>query len=127
MATRGTAIPLVSQQDLREAFRHKSVRLPRHLFLLRFFSLLRERHGLPSRGSLADAIWEQTFSSEGKASVSMSIPAFKQRLANITKPPMEGCVRLPKDWAQAFARFTFPDAKEVKLRQALARYLKQQT
>ena len=54
----------------------------------------------------------------------MDILAFKHRLTNVTKPPMEGCVRLPEDWAEAFARFAFPDTTEVKLRRDLARYLK---
>jgi len=124
LATRGTPIPPVSQLELREAFRHKSARQPRHLFLLGFFAMLRERQGLPSRGSLADAIWEQTFPPHGKASVRMGTNALKQRLANTTKPPIEGCVRLPEDWAEALAAFAFPGTEELKLRRALARYLK---
>ena len=86
--------------------------------------MLRERQGLPSRGSLADAIWEQTFPPHGKASVRMGTNALKQRLANTTKPPIEGCVRLPEDWAEALAAFAFPGTEELKLRRALARYLK---
>jgi len=124
LATRGTAIPPVSQSDLTEAFRRESAKQPRHLFLLRFLTLLRERHGLPSRGSLADAIWEQTFPADAKDSVSMDILAFKHRLTNVTKPPMEGCVRLPEEWAESLAVFAFPGAKELKLRRDLACYLK---
>ena len=124
LATRGMTTPLVSQRELAEGFHHKSAKQPRHLFLLRFLTLLRERHGLPSRGSLADAIWEQTFPPDAKDSVSMDILAFNHRLTNVTKPPMEGCVRLPEEWAEALASFAFPSARELKLRLALARYLK---
>jgi len=124
LATRGTALPRVSQGDIRKEFRYESAKQPRHLFLRRFLTLLRERHGLPSRGSLADAIWVQSFPSKAKISVSMSAKAFKQRLTNIMKPPIEGCVRLPGDWADALAAFAFPGARELKLRRALASYLK---
>jgi len=124
LATRGTAIPRVLQRDLRKVFHTRSAGQPRHVFLLHFLTLLRERHGLPSRGSLADAIWEQTFPSDAKASASMNPEVFKQRLRNNTKPPVEGCVRLPEDWAEAMAAFTFPGARDIRLRRAVARYLK---
>jgi hypothetical protein len=122
LAMRGSAIPRASQRELKEAFRRRSGQ-PRHLFLIRFLTLLKERHGLPNRGALTDVVWEQTFPSDAKASASMSIGAFKRRLHNNLRPAPIGCSRLPEDWAKALAEFAFPDEREATLRQVLARYL----
>jgi len=121
LATRGTAIPRVSQSQLAAVFHGESEKLPRPAFLLRFLTLLRDRHGLPGRRSLVDAIWE-VFSEAEKASASMGPEPFKQRLTSNTHA-REPSVHIPRDWAEALAALAFPGKRYTKLRLALARYL----
>ena len=85
--------------------------------------MLKERHGLPRRASVADAIWAQASRSDSTLTAAMDVKFFKRRLFNITKA-RHGCLSLPDIWAEAMARFAFPGEREVKLRLALARYLK---
>jgi len=119
----GNAKPLVLQSELQRAFRHESCTETRHSFLRRFVTLLRKRHGLLSRRSLANAVWDQAFPLSAQASASMSIEEFKQRLDNSIRPN-DPCTHLPEDWSDAMAKFAFPDTKDRTIRQALARYLK---
>jgi hypothetical protein len=123
LVTRGSAVPAITQEEIRMSFRRDATTLPRSRFLRRFFDLVRERNGLAGLGSLVDAVWEQTFPGRLKVSASMNVRTFKQRLINNTKPPAEATVHVPADWSNAIADFAFPGARELKLRFALARYL----
>jgi hypothetical protein len=125
LITSGTTSPGVSQGDLADAFLNDSASQPRSVFVRRFLRMLKERHGLPRRASIADAIWAQATRSDSTLTAAMDVRFFKRRLFNITKA-RHGCLRLPDIWAEATARFAFPGEREVKLRLALARYLKNQ-
>jgi hypothetical protein len=123
LITSGTAIPRVSQGDLADAFLKASASQPRSVFVRRFLRMLKERHGVPRRASVADAIWAQASRSDSTLTAAMDVKFFKRRLFNITKA-RHGCLSLPDIWAEAMARFAFPGEREVKLQLALARYLK---
>lgn len=123
LITSGTAHPRVSQGELAHAFLHDSATQPRSVFVRRFLRMLKERHGLPRRASIADAIRAQAFGSDSAVTAAMDVKSFKKRLFNMTKAK-HACLSLPDVWADAMARFAFPGRREVKLRLALARYLK---
>jgi hypothetical protein len=123
LLTSGTASPRISQGQLADAFLNDAASKPRSVFMRRFLRMLKERHGLPRRASIADAIWAQASRSDSTSAAAMDVRFFKRRLFNISKA-RHGCLSLPDVWAEAMARFAFPSERETKLRLALARYLK---
>jgi hypothetical protein len=116
-----TVTPRVSQRELAAAFLDGATSQPRSAFVRQFLKLLKERHGLPRRASVADAIWEQAAQTSPVLYAEANVKALKRRLSKIIKIKHG---RLPDIWAEAMARFAFPGEREVRLRLALARYLK---
>jgi hypothetical protein len=123
LITSDTATPRVSQCELADAFLKDSDNQPRSAFVWRFLAMLKERHGLPRRASLADAIWEQRFPTGATLPPNVNVRDFKRQLFSLTNANV-GRIRLPDIWADAIAAFAFPGKRELKLRLALARYLK---
>jgi hypothetical protein len=116
----GRAVARLPQHELAQAFREGAEKEPRAQFLRRFFSLLKERHGLRTNGELAEAAVAQiTLCGVPGADEAVLL---ERRLSNVSKPT-HSCVRLLPAWAAGVAALAFPGEADVGLRRALIRYL----